>query len=43
MDNLKQKTDSLLELAVTLCQQTDFEEILRLISAKAAPLSLAAH
>lgn len=38
MDNLLPKTDSLLELAATLCQQTDFEETLRLISAKAAML-----
>ena len=38
MNNIQQKTDSLLELAVTLCQQTDFQEILRLISAKASML-----
>ncbi|RIK71196.1 sigma-54-dependent Fis family transcriptional regulator [candidate division KSB1 bacterium] len=38
MNNIEQKTASLLELAVTLCQQTDFQEILRLISAKTSML-----
>lgn len=38
MINIKQKTDNLLELAVTLGEQTDYNEILRLISTKAAML-----
>lgn len=38
MNTLKQKTDNLLDLALALCRQTDYQEILRLISAKAAML-----
>jgi transcriptional regulator with GAF, ATPase, and Fis domain len=36
--NDQQRSDSLLELAATLCQQTDFQEILRLVSEKASIL-----